>query len=150
MINPPSRKIPPKAARQISFDFEHQTDFTLDPIDWPTISIKCVIRLVRTLHRLILSKQPITKGKLDRLFDRQDEGVWSWDRRLRNLRAISIAVYGGKVVKGKRKPLKQVYYYKKTSNFNGEYIFMMTPREILQMIREYKQILRTRRGGAHA
>lgn len=153
MTNKRSNTRPLNEGRQGSFSFAVNKNKHIAPRnepDWAALSRKGAIKLVQTLLWKIQNNHHFTKAELDEIFARPKKGVWSWDRTLRKLNAISIEVYGSKENTNKLKPRRPVYYYKKTSHFNGEYIFMMTPREILQMIREYKQILRTRRGGAHA
>ncbi len=113
-----------------------------DPHYWKVFSLNGVVKLVRVIIRLLNSGKPITKAILDSYFFKPGSGLWLWDRRLRNLTAISIIVYGGYNVKDVPKPLGPVYEYK-----DSVYEFRMTPREIMRMIRSYRKILEAKKGG---
>jgi len=153
MTNKRSNTRPFNEGRQGSFDFAVNKNKHIAPRnepDWAALSRKGAIKLVQTLLWKIQNNHHFTKAELDKIFARPNKGVWSWDRTLRKLNAISIEVYGSKKNTNKLKPRRPVYFYKKNSHCDGEYIFLMTPRDIFKMLREHQQKHRIQRVGSHA
>lgn len=144
---------PPDEGKQSAFAFAASMNKNFTPRnepDWAALSRKGAIKLVQTLRWEIQNNHHFTKAELDEIFARPHRGVWSWDRTLRKLNAISIEVYGYKRTEDKLKPRRPVYFYKKNSHCDGEYIFLMTPRDIFKMLREHQQKHRIQRVGSHA
>ncbi len=142
MMTPP----PPGKPRQGSFDFIlNQHWLPKNEPDWSALNRKGATRLILTLRWKILNGQPVTKAELDEIFQRPGKGVWSWGQTFRKLNGISRELYGGSE---SGKPLRPVYRFNKTSDFDGEYIFLMSPREILEMLKQYEKKRKEEEGGA--
>jgi hypothetical protein len=136
---------PPEKYKQGSFDFSlSQPRLPENKPDFSALSRKGATRLILTLRWKILNKLPITKAELDEIFKRPGKGVWSWGQTLRKLNSISKELYGAN---GEGKPLRPVYRFNKISDFDGEYIFLMGPREILAMLKRYEKKRKEKEGG---